>query len=219
MSGVSDITYNDIFLVQNTFFQSENDIISCTIWQFYNTTDVIHFDVLLDICHQEILIKFSFQVFHYREIIFHYKGQILDFNLGMISSVMSSNDSTILSSIYIHVFMDISKYSNKEPFGVHNPNTGRTRRSTRNTLQRMGISLTYFNVPIPTSCYVSIASQYGTLSIHFKNGAIISWTENSWIKNVTTTNGRAFVTYGRSSLYVNFDCTCIDQNHNCSGKK
>ena len=177
-----------------------------------------NFEITLQFANAEKEQTSFFQIFHYKTKIYHYKGQVIDFNLGMISSIVSSNNSKLSSPIYFNIFLDISAYIKADEFAqLRHANKRRKRRSTLSSINNTKAITTFFQVPTDTLCYVNITTETGLNKLHSKDGAILSWTTHASIKNITTAHGRVFVIYHSAMNNVKFRCTCMDRTRNCSG--
>ena len=145
------------------------------------------------------------QVAHYKAAHFFYKGQSLQFNFGIVSSIIDISNATLSSELYFDIFLDIS------PYFDHIAELTSVEYSSNNTKT----TITHFKVPTETSCNASITTQYGESMVHFMDGQIEDWMGHS-VKNVSSHVDHVLVTYRLATHEVNFRCQCADQAYTCS---
>ena len=142
---------------------------------------------------------------HNKEIFFHHPGQSLDFNLGIVSSILDAGNATSMCDLQFDIFMDVSTYLDYNG-SIDN---------AESLSNRTGATMTHFRVPTETRCFVSITTEYGEVTIHFQDGEIIELIGNS-VRNISSKNGHIFLKYHVEKRKVNFRCNCMNQTYNCS---
>ena len=148
---------------------------------------------------------FSLQILHNKETGSYQSGQILDFNLGTISSILDVGNVTYMCDLHFDVFVDINKHLED--------NTGHSKPMilSNNT----AATLTYFKVSNEISCYVYITTPSGDVVMRFENGEIREISGYS-IRNVSYSMDHVLVTYSSPIRRINFRCECMNKTYNCT---
>ena len=149
----------------------------------------------------------TFQISHYKEIPFSQKRQILEFNLGVVSSVLDVGNSNASSQLQFDIFIDVSRLN----FDDNKTN------SASNLENNTATTVTQFTVPQETACFVHIETEYGKDTIHFINGRIQDRTGNS-IQYVSNHMDHVLLTYRSAASNVSFRCICMNPMYSCSSK-
>ena len=153
-------------------------------------------------------------MFNYDAPLAQYGNGQFPMNLGMISSTAGSDD---FRNVWFDTYVDIAKYlENPELLNTSNENTRKRRK--RSTANVNKAAITRFTVPQQTQCYVSITTEFGTITMDLVYGKLVSWNHHTSANNISQSTDNVFVVYRESVNMVTFRCSCKETDYACGGE-